>query len=226
MSDFFRFPHTPHLAWMGEGSPRDDKVMTPSEVRDLLSGKVVVEEKLDGANLGFSLGTDGTVRMQNRGHYLRPPFQGQFARLDAWLTHHEEALFDGLGEHLILFGEWCAARHSLAYDKLPDWLLVFDVYDRIAKRFWSTPRRNELASRIRLGTVPALDEGHTTMPKLKTLVESGASHYRRGPLEGVVIRAENPEWLEARAKLVRPDFIQHMGDHWRSRALVWNQLAC
>ena len=53
MTDFFRFPHTPHLAWLGQGAPRDDKVLTPAEARALLTDAVVVEEKLDGANLGF-----------------------------------------------------------------------------------------------------------------------------------------------------------------------------
>jgi hypothetical protein len=69
-ADFFRFPHTPHLAWLGEGSPRDDKVLFASEVTALLAGNVVVEEKLDGANVGLSLTPDGGLRAQNRGQYL------------------------------------------------------------------------------------------------------------------------------------------------------------
>ncbi|HMM73809.1 MAG TPA: RNA ligase family protein, partial [Rhodocyclaceae bacterium] len=67
MTDFFRFPHTPHLAWLGPDAPRDDKVLAPAEARALLSGEVVVEEKLDGANLGLSLAPDGSLRAQNRG---------------------------------------------------------------------------------------------------------------------------------------------------------------
>ena len=56
MSDgFFRFPHTPHLTWLGLGEPRDDKVLSGDEALALLSADVVLEEKLDGANLGFSL---------------------------------------------------------------------------------------------------------------------------------------------------------------------------
>ena len=52
---FFRFPTTPHLAWLGGGAtPREDKVLTPTEAAELLAGEVVVEEKLDGANLGWS----------------------------------------------------------------------------------------------------------------------------------------------------------------------------
>ena len=52
MTDFFRFPHIPHLAWLGSDQPRDDKVLPTAEANVLLSGEVVLEEKLDGANLG------------------------------------------------------------------------------------------------------------------------------------------------------------------------------
>ncbi len=138
MTDFFRFPHTPHFAWLGKGEPRDDKVLSLTEAGALLAAEVVVEEKLDGANLGFSVGIDGVVRVQNRGQYLTPPFGGQFARLVPWLAAHEDALFDALDIHLIVFGEWCAARHSLDYTALPDWWLVFDIYDRHEARFWIT----------------------------------------------------------------------------------------
>ena len=224
MADFFRFPHTPHLAWLGEGSPRDDKVMSPNEVTALLAGDVVVEEKLDGANVGLSLALDGSLRAQNRGQYLAEPHAGQFARLPAWLAQHGEGLRAVLKPNLILFGEWCAARHSLGYATLPDWFLLFDVYDRTADRFWSTPRRNELASRAGLVTVPQVLHGKATVPTLKELVGDTASRYRAGALEGVVIRRESVDWCEARAKLVRPDFTQAIDTHWRKRALEWNRI--
>lgn len=112
MADFFCFPHTPHLAWLGAGEPRDDKLLSADEAGDLLAGDVVVEEKIDGANLGFSLGTDGQMHAQNR---------GQFARPGPWLALHADGLASMLGgSGLILFGEWCAARHSLDYDRLSD----------------------------------------------------------------------------------------------------------
>ena len=222
---FFRFPHTPHLAWLGEGSPRDDKVLSPNEVTGLLAGDVVVEEKLDGANLGLSLAPDGSLRAQNRGQYLTEPHAGQFARLPAWLAQHDKALRSVLTPNLILFGEWCAARHSLDYVTLPDWFLLFDVYDRIADRFWSSSRRNALASGAGLVTVPQLLHGKATVQTLKQLVTETASRYRTGALEGVVIRRESVDWCEARAKLVRPDFTQAIDTHWRKRALEWNRIA-
>src|SRR6185312_9818856 len=113
MPEFFRFPHTPHLAWLGEGTPRDDKVLSPAEARELLADDVVVEEKLDGANLGISVDPAGGLRLQNRGQHLVPPFGGQFSRATGWLAQHAHALSSTLGPDLILFGEWCAARHSV-----------------------------------------------------------------------------------------------------------------
>ncbi len=224
MTDFFRFPHTPHLAWLGQGAPRDDKVFSAAEARDFLASPVVVEEKLDGANLGFSVSSEGLLRAQNRGQYLHLRHAGQFARLGDWLASREERLFDALGEHLIAFGEWCAARHSYNYDALPDWWMLFDVYDRDAGRFWSTRRRSAWASALGLVTVPRLFQGATDLASLKALVGSEPSRFRQGPLEGVVARVEDEDWLLGRAKLVRPDFVQRIETHWRARVLEWNRL--
>jgi hypothetical protein len=224
MSDFFRFPHTPHLAWLGEGSPRDDKLLPETEVDVLLAGEVIVEEKLDGANLGLSVDSSGILRAQNRGQYLEPPYSGQFARLSSWLATREEALTHLLGGNLILFGEWCSARHSLDYLTLPDWFLAFDVYDRASTQFWSCARRNTLAATLEISVVPVLFSGKTSVQKLKSMLLHTPSQFRAGPVEGVVVRKENGDWLEARAKLVHPAFTQAITEHWSRRGLEWNKL--
>lgn len=224
MTPFFRFPHTPHIAWLGKGAPRDDKVMTPAEVAELMAGEVVVEEKLDGANLGFSQSADGRLRAQNRGQYLPKPPVGQFQRLPEWMSLHGAGLAEALGMHLIAFGEWCAARHSLDYPALPDWWVLFDVYDRTEEKFWSTRRRNALATTLGLAITPKVAGGQQTVASLKELVTGSRSRFRDGVLEGVVVRRENEDWLEARGKLVRADFTQGIDAHWRSRKLEWNRV--
>ena len=228
MTDFFRFPHTPHIAWLAHGAPRDDKVLSPQEATELLRVDVVVEEKLDGANLGFSLSPEGELRAQNRGQYFHPPHAGQFARLPDWLALHADKMRAELAQHtesnLMLFGEWCAARHSLDYDHLPDWFLLFDVYDRTQGRFWSASRRNVLAATLGLATVPQLLQGKCTLQRLKDLLSNQHSQFRQGTLEGVVIRRESADWYEARAKLVRPDFTQTIAEHWSRRRIEWNRL--
>lgn len=224
MNGFFRFPHTPHLVWLGEGVPRDDKVLSSAEAKSLLADVVMVEEKLDGANLGLSLDAEGQLQTQNRGQYLAEPHAGQFTRLPAWLAQHGKTLRAVLKPHLILFGEWCAARHSLDYAALPDWFLLFDVYDKSVGRFWSSPRRNKFANEVGLVTVPQVFHGRTSISELKRLAVTASSNYRSGPLEGLVIRRETSEWCEVRAKLVRPDFTQTIVTHWRKRSIEWNRI--
>lgn len=221
---FFRFPHTPHLAWLGQGLPRDDKLLSRPEVEELLEGEVVVEEKLDGANLGLSLGGDGRLRAQNRGDYLELPYRGQFTRLGSWLGGHAHLFQDHLKPGLIVFGEWCAARHSLDYGSLPDWYLVFDVYDREAEMFWNTSRRDALAQQLGLRVVPELARGHFDLAQLTTLLQSAKSRYREGPPEGIVVRREEGDWCPERAKLVQANFTQAIEEHWRRRTIEWNSL--
>ncbi|WP_295456247.1 RNA ligase family protein [uncultured Thiodictyon sp.] len=115
-----RFPQPPHIAWLGQWLPRDDKLLTRREVDGLLAAELVVEEKLDGTNLGLSLGPDGELRAQNWGQYLIHPLTGQFSRLAPWLAAHRFRLSDALNANLMLFGACCAARHSLDYAGLPD----------------------------------------------------------------------------------------------------------
>jgi ATP-dependent RNA circularization protein (DNA/RNA ligase family) len=229
MVDFFRFPHTPHLAWLSKGEPRDDKVLSPDEAQSLLTYEVVVEEKLDGANLGFSLDAHRRVQAQNRGQYLHAPFAGQFARLADWLAQAgdrvELALLGLADAPVILFGEWCAARHSLGYDHLPDWFLLFDVYDKTQGRFWSVQRRNALAQTYGFATVPCLLTGQVSLDQLKSLLNETSSRFRSGCLEGVVIRQDSNDWCQARAKLVRSDFTQAIEEHWSRRRVEWNRLA-
>jgi ATP-dependent RNA circularization protein (DNA/RNA ligase family) len=227
-TDFFRFPQTPHIAWLGKGMPRDDKVLSADEGGQLLAGEVAVEEKLDGANLGFSLAPDGVLRAQNRGQYLAHPHAGQFARLADWMDLHGDTVHTALALHadagLMLFGEWCAARHSLDYTALPDWFLLFDVYERQSGRFWNSTRRNALAAECGLVTVPTLFRGQRSLADLRAMLETVPSRYRSGTLEGVVVRQESAQWCEARAKLVRPDFTQTIAEHWSRRRLEWNRL--
>ncbi|RCW76255.1 RNA ligase family protein [Pseudorhodoferax soli] len=228
MSRFVRFPHTAHLAWLASGEPRDDKVLSAQEALDLLRHKVVLEEKVDGANLGFSVGAAGELRAQNRGQYLAEPHAGQFSRLPNWLAVHGAVITESLLEHadqeLMLFGEWCAARHSLDYTRLPDWFVLFDVLEAATGRFWSSTRRNALAKRLGLATTPELTRGRFSLSDLKAQLRQTSSRFRDGPMEGVVVRQESDDWCEQRAKLVRADFTQTIAGHWRSRHIEWNRL--
>lgn len=71
---------------------------------------------------------------------------------------------------------------------------------------------------------PTLYDGKVNLAQLSTLVNTTNSRFREGPLEGVVVRRESAKWCESRVKLVRAELTQVISEHWRSRAIEWNQL--
>ena len=196
-------------------------MLAPSEAADLLAHDLVVEEKVDGDNLGFSV-TDQGLRAQHRGDYIRLDEGWRYPHLTSWLALHSATLGEALGPSLLLFGEWCAAQHTVRYDNLPDWFLVFDVFDRDRGRFWCASRRDELSAHAGLSTVPRLAEGRQTAAELRSLL--GRSKLGPDPMEGLVVRKETGAWTTARAKVVRLEFLQPHDDHWRSRPTKLNRL--
>lgn len=225
MSQFFRFPHTPHIKWLAEGSPRGDKILSQPEIAELLSGVVTVEEKVDGANVGISFDSVGQIRIQNRGQYLMTPLHGQFSRMSAWLAEHEEGIRRVLKKDTILFGEWCVAVHSVAYDRLTDWFLLFDVYDLGERRFFSVDRRNELGAESGLAVVPEIQRGEIRLSELLDMLAENESRLGSDGLEGIVVRKDSFDWNLARGKLVKSGFVQAMETHWSRAPLRWNRLS-
>lgn len=221
MTAFFRYPHTPHLAWLGESLPREDKVLSESERRELLDYQLVVEEKVDGANIGFSLDDVGELRIQNRGSYLeRGSLAPQFRTLFQWADSRSDLLLRHLGPQRILFGEWCFGVHSIRYYELPDWFLAFDVYDRATRRFFDVEARDALARDAGLCLVPRLASGRFTSESLPKLLGKSMLGAARG--EGLYLRAVGAPMR--RAKLVAPEFTQAMSEHWSRRRLETNSV--
>lgn len=190
-----------------------------------LKEDLIIEEKLDGANIGISRAPNGKLRVQNRGSYLTEPYGGQFSRLSSWLAINSIKLQEILQNQVILFGEWCAAKHSIEYSSLPDLFLLFDVYDLKERRFWSVFRRNVLASKAGLHTVPHVDIEDVSLIKLTKCLALKRSKFSNECLEGFVLRNDSRLWNIQRAKLVRHDFTQSIEEHWSKKHLTWNRLA-
>jgi len=121
---------------------------------------VVVEEKLDGANVGVGFDADGTLRLQSRGHYLvGGPRERQFARFKAWAAEVRAELWERLGSRYVMYGEWLYAKHTVFYDALPHLFCEFDVLDRETGVFLSTPARAKLLAGSPVVSVPVLHAG-------------------------------------------------------------------
>jgi ATP-dependent RNA circularization protein (DNA/RNA ligase family) len=224
VENFVKFPRTPYLAWQADKAVREDRALSPTETASFLRSDVVIEEKLDGANLGISVSSEGELVVQNRGSYIERPAPSQFQPLWGWLEARSDRLVAGLGRNLILFGEWCYAVHSIRYDRLPDWFIGFDIYDRAAGRFFSAERRNLTLASLQLCSVPRIAIGRFSMNRVVNLLEECQSAYGSPRVEGLYLRRESKEWLEQRAKIVRSEFTQAITEHWSSRPLAANAL--
>ena len=183
---------------------------------------MTVEEKVDGANLGISFDSQGRLLAQNRGNLLERGTRNQFAPLWAWLAERETRLFDALEDRLILFGEWCYARHSIHYTRLPDFFLAFDIFDRQEQRFMSSNQRDAIVGVLKLATVPKVCRGVFRLSDIPKMI--GQSSLYDGPVEGIYLRQESTSWLIQRAKVVRAEFMQQIGEHWSKQGVIPNLL--
>lgn len=224
-----KFPRTQHLINLGAAT-RDDLI---SNQVDLNHSVVVLEEKIDGANMGISLDYNRSLVVQNRSHTVNSQSHAQFRRLDEWLERHAQNLHsildrdDEFPERYILYGEWVVATHSIAYSALPNEFLAFDFYDCVTDTFAS----REMLARLLQGTgiqqVPVIGtlENGVTRDQLLALMSRTSAFYD-GPLEGVYVRFEDSERLRTldRGKVVRADFIAG-NEHWSKGIVKLNGIA-
>jgi len=222
-----KYPRTQHLE--GSGLQKGDE---PDRMPfGLLKEKfLVVEEKLDGANVGISFDDRGELRLQCRGHYLTGgPGEAQFALLKPWAQAHQGWLWERLGTRYTLYGEWLYACHTVFYDRLPHYLFEFDILDTETDSYLSTERRQAFLAGGPVVSVPVLKEGmFTKLTDITKLV--GPSLYKSdgGLSEGLYVKWEEDGEVKGRYKWVRSGFIQTIldsGTHWKDRPLVPNQLA-
>lgn len=153
-----KYPRTPHLEGSAVQAGDDDLEIAPFDA--IAARHLVVEEKVDGANVGIWFSEDGQLQLQSRGHLLvGGKREGQFAFLKQWAPAHADALWRALGSRHVLYGEWLYAKHKIFYDALPHYLLEFDILDRETGIFLSTERRRALLDGLPIVSVPVLYEG-------------------------------------------------------------------
>lgn len=233
--ELFRYPRTPHLegSRLQEGDHGHDHV----PYRELRGLRLVVEEKLDGANTGISFSPAGDLLLQSRGHYLvGGGRERQFNFIKAWAQAHAGWLLQRLEDRYVMYGETLSKKHSVFYDALPHHFFEFDVLDRRTGAFLSTAARRELLAGGPVLSVPVLYDGlaPARLADLKALLRPSLAKtarwrdafeatVRREGLdlalawrqcdksdlsEGLYIKVEADGRTLGRYKWVRADFVQ------------------
>src|SRR4051812_40733093 len=103
--DFVKYPRTPHL--VGSTGTDDDKHFDERETTEFLAAdSLIVEEKIDGTNVGIHFSDDGKLVLQCRGHLITEGMHPQYDLFKQWVAAKQHALAERLTSRFILFGEW------------------------------------------------------------------------------------------------------------------------
>lgn len=203
-----KFPRTFHLPW-SPGVKSDDKVLDDLSAFD--GRRVVATLKMDGEN--------ATVY---RDYYHARSLDSKHHPSRDWMKAFAAQFQYEIPEDWRVCGENLYARHSIGYDDLVNYFLMFSVWnDRNIELSWDeTVLWSEL---LGLDTVEVLYDGPWDEGILRKI---GDDVVARGH-EGFVLRVADAvpygQFWKHHAKWVRPDHVQ-TDEHWMHGAVVPNRL--
>lgn len=212
-----KYPRTPHVPFSPGGTKDDRRI---ASVEPFLNVDIVVTEKMDGSNVCVE--RDACYARSHVSAPSHPSFDA-FKALHARIRH-------GILPGYQVFGEWLYARHSIDYDRLPGFFLVFGVRDVQAGLWCAWNEVTDWAERLGVPTVPVLLRGHvasaSAFQRLVDGLATAPSPYGSAR-EGVVVRLADrfpDQAFEASvAKWVRSQHVQ-TDDHWKTKAIVKNRV--
>ncbi|QDU93701.1 RNA ligase family protein [Lignipirellula cremea] len=233
--DFTKYPRTPHL--FGSKGTDDDKHLAEAPSMAFIAEEsLIVEEKIDGTNVGIHFSDSGELVLQCRGHLITEGMHPQYDLFKQWTAAKRYVLEDQLQNRFLLFGEWVYARHSVHYRQLTHYFFEFDIYDKEQQAFLDLEKRLALLEGTGIPTVPVLHTGAVEREDLADLIGPSQfdSHFEN-PLtgrpdnfmEGIYLRTEADGVVTGRAKFVRPEFVEKIkqSTHWQHQQMTPNLLA-
>ena len=232
--DFVKYPRTPHL--FGSKGTDDDKHLGEAESVEFIADEsLIVEEKIDGTNVGIHFTTAGQMVLQCRGHLITQGMHPQYDLFKQWTAVKRGVIEDQLEDRYILFGEWVYARHSVHYRQLPHYFFEFDIYDKDQEVFLKLEHRLTLLRETGIETVPVLHRGAIGKDELQELIgpslfgsefQNPVTRRTDNLMEGLYLRTEAAGYVTGRAKFVRPEFVEKVkqSTHWQHQAMVPNLL--
>lgn len=229
---FFAFPKTPHLS--GSVGSGDDDAIVGLEQMIALFGEsesddvtIVLEEKVDGANVSVHFESEAerwTPTLQKRSGVLQTNELTQYNLFRDWAFERVESLWEVLTDRFVLFGECLIMRHAVAYNRLPDMVLAFDVFDKRSGRFLSRRRIEELFQSSNVRLVPLINRYEVNNSNSNSNSSSSSSRVKLTKemftelaaqqsvlgderREGVYVRIERNGFVEHRFKFRRDTFV-------------------
>jgi len=204
--DFIKYPSTPHL--FGSTGTDDDRHLGEEESKRFIADdSLIVEEKLDGTNVGIHFTDAGELALQCRGHLITPSMHPQYDLFKQWATVKRALLEARLTNRYSLFGEWLYARHSVYYQQLPHYFFEFDIYDKAVGVFLDLAQRLAILDSTGIHTVPVVQRGSLKRTELAALIgpSAFASEFANpltGRTDNLMEKCEPPTWTKCHRLLV------------------------
>jgi hypothetical protein len=206
-----KYPRTYHFI-NSPGLQNDDRLQ--KDISNLIGTPIVIMEKLDGENCGF---TKGGVYARSHATYAIKPWNVGVRQMHSYLGKD-------IPEDIYLFGENMEGIHSIEYNNLKSFFYLFTVKKNDIFLSWENVK--EYAFLLDLEIAPILFEGIVNTEKeLLTLVEKlskGESKLGSYMKEGIVCRNQNEfnasEFSNNVVKYVRKDHVKtdvHWTKNWK-----------
>ncbi|AWB43739.1 2'-5' RNA ligase [Paenibacillus sp. CAA11] len=207
-----KYPKTMHLPW-SRSYTDDDKILR--DVKAFEGKEVVVTEKMDGENTTMYLDYIHARSIDSKDHLSRHVVK----------TIHAGIKYR-IPEGFRLCGENVYAKHSIRYEQLPSYFMLFSIWDdRNVCLSWGDTEA--LAEELGLPTVPVLYRGPWDETLIRQECYTGKS-VCGGEQEGYVVRLADAfpydEFKQSLAKFVRKNHVQ-TDEHWLSKPVEPNGLA-
>lgn len=202
-SPYVKYPRTFHLPW-SESLTSDDRKLESMEIFE--GQEIVVTEKMDGEN--------STIYWD--GYFHARSISGKAHPSQSYLKSSMQKWCYDLPQNWRVCGENLYACHSIEYQKLPSYFMVFSIWDE-RNECLSWKDTCDWAELLGLTVVPTLYEGIYNEALLRSLPLDKSRQ------EGYVLRLRRrfsyAEFRHSVAKFVRENHVQDTVHNWR---LNWN----
>ncbi len=203
--------------------PKGKLSLTHDEITRLFSSAVTIEEKMDGANIGIIRHKKG-FSLQKRGSLVGQSEHKQFQFFHGWANYKKYDNIMAVPEGYLLYGELLYAVHTIYYDMLPDYVLLFDIWDGNKNRWLDREARTNFCNKYEFDQVPFIDHGYYSRFTVEKLMPEKS--FYGSVAEGMVIKRYTKSGEYYRGKIVKPQFIKEMeeSDHWMHKEVKRNKL--
>jgi len=200
MKNFPFYRITPHLK--GSKGTFDDTFMTSEATDRILKQNVIVQEKIDGINIGVYVDENDKFYLIQKNQILPKSAYSNFQEIITWFQQHQELINKILKGKYALFGEYLIGKSTRK--GLHKWVII-DAIEISTNKFISYPVLQSLAKSLKLEVTPIIFQGKLKkLSTVKTLINK--SIYYSGLMEGVCIRIENSNHTIEKYKFVRENF--------------------